>query len=272
MSALSEYAAFRWRANREALEKLAHCDRWYVARGVRGWYACPPCYCDGEHVEDGEDSELFASVFPTHAEAIAWAHRYARAETIPSTPTEGVMTDRDKLRTLAEAATPGPWECLPDQEVRYLEDGDTCGLCEDGLEPLNVDSENGYSLHAHWAPSHHVNSDAGNITGNYDWEEGGILEHADSQFIAAANPAAVLDLLDRIKAVEALHRPRIEDALTGDCAAEECDHEDECPTAEFMVCAECWRMSEEADAYFMERSLAPVLYPCPTAQALRGES
>ena len=238
MSALSECAAFRWRANREALEKLAHCDRWYVARGVRGWYACPPCYCDGEHVEDGEDGELFASVFPTHAEAIAWAHRYARAETIPSTPTEGVMTDLDKLRELAEAATPGPWSAHrphPDYGTYVVEQVgppsiDEVALCRDAWGDEN------------------------------------------SEFIAAAHPATVLDLLDRIKAVEALHRPRIEDALTGDCAAEECDHEDECPTAEFMVCAECWRMSEEADAYFMERSLAPVLYPCPTAQALRGES
>ena len=76
----------------------------------------------------------------------------------------------------------------------------------------------------------------------------------------------------RLTAVRALHAPREEQAITGDCAEEECNHEDWCPTIQYEVCAECYRVAEESDRYFGEYSLDYVAYPCPTIRALDGAS
>ena len=70
--------------------------------------------------------------------------------------------------------------------------------------------------------------------------------------------------------IRELHKCRTEQVITGSCAAGECDHEYECPTVPFEVCAECWRISEEADAYFVERSIESAAYPCRTIKALDG--
>lgn len=75
------------------------------------------------------------------------------------------------------------------------------------------------------------------------------------------------DPIDRVKA---LHEPREEQVFAGDCAIEACDHEDDCPTVPFAVCAECWRIADEADHYFSERGVEHVAYPCPTIQAIEG--
>ncbi len=73
-----------------------------------------------------------------------------------------------------------------------------------------------------------------------------------------------------VQRVRDLHTPRVEEAITGDCAEEECDHDGPCPTTPFTVCAECWRIAEESDVYFSERGIHAVLYPCPTMRALDG--
>ena len=84
------------------------------------------------------------------------------------------------------------------------------------------------------------------------------------------------DAIARVRAeavapVLALHKPRDEQAISGDCAAEECEHEDECPTIAFAVCAECYRVAEESDPYFGERGLSSVEHPCPTFHAASTE-
>lgn len=79
-------------------------------------------------------------------------------------------------------------------------------------------------------------------------------------------------LAAQVERVRTLHRPRTEQVLAGDCAKEECDHEDECPTTPFVVCSECYRIGEEGDAYFAERSVSHVAWPCPTVRAHDGEA
>lgn len=96
------------------------------------------------------------------------------------------------------------------------------------------------------------------------WDEG--LEAGE---LAAMRAGA--DALDARADVIELHRPRDEEAITGDCVEESCAHET-CPTQTFPVCAECWRVAEESDPYFGERGIAPVLWPCETARLARGET
>lgn len=76
--------------------------------------------------------------------------------------------------------------------------------------------------------------------------------------------------LAAIERLNARHRKVEASAVTGDCAIEECEHEDECPTEVFEVCAACWNLCESADQYFGERGIAPVLWPCEIATALDG--
>ena len=87
-----------------------------------------------------------------------------------------------------------------------------------------------------------------------------------------ARAAAVLPVVkaaqrEAVAPVLALHKPRDEQVFAGDCAAEECEHEDECPTVPYTVCAECVRVAEESDPYFGERGLSSVAHPCPTVRA-----
>lgn len=73
-----------------------------------------------------------------------------------------------------------------------------------------------------------------------------------------------------IQGVIGLHKPRTEYVITGDCSTEECEHEEaeDCPRIPFEVCVECWRVAEEADAYFSEGGVSIAAYPCPTMQAI----
>ena len=72
---------------------------------------------------------------------------------------------------------------------------------------------------------------------------------------------------EAVAPVLALHKPREEQVVTGDCAAEDCEHEGECPTVAFAVCAECYRVAADAYPYFGERGISSVEYPCPTVRA-----
>ncbi len=74
--------------------------------------------------------------------------------------------------------------------------------------------------------------------------------------------------------VRALHHSITERVITGDCAAEDCDHESvlDCPTIPLDVCAHCAEVAEHARFYALE---APevwdlITYPCPTIRALDG--
>lgn len=77
-------------------------------------------------------------------------------------------------------------------------------------------------------------------------------------------------LVAAVDSALALHKPRTEQVITGDCSAEECDHEDsdDCPKSPFEACVECWRVAEEADAYFSEGGVLIAAYPCPTVKAI----
>ena len=78
-------------------------------------------------------------------------------------------------------------------------------------------------------------------------------------------------LAARIGRVRALHRPTTVEATQGECAAEECAHEDDCPTVPVGVCAECYRIGEDAYPWASEGYvLQHVEYPCPTIRALDG--
>ena len=97
------------------------------------------------------------------------------------------------------------------------------------------------------------------------------------RLIAAAVNAlpGLLDALDvaesAIERVRALHRPIDVDVLQSECAAEECEHEFECPPIEMTVCKACYDLGDRIDMYNYERGgIEHVCYPCPTIQALDG--
>ena len=83
------------------------------------------------------------------------------------------MIDTDKLRRLAQAATPGPWKMLP------VGDGRQKFAVADSefLSILTVTDEGGATF-------------------------GTVYDDDDARFIAAANPAAINELLDRLEAAE----------------------------------------------------------------------
>ena len=87
----------------------------------------------------------------------------------------------------------------------------------------------------------------------------------------ASDPGKVTDrLAAAIERVRELHVPYTTGVLTGDCAAEACDHEDDCPTQKLEYCAGCDEIAEAADCYYMERDARLTAYPCPTIRALNG--
>ena len=75
----------------------------------------------------------------------------------------------------------------------------------------------------------------------------------------------------REKPLRELHRPRVEKFVTGDCASEDCDHEDDCPTTDMQVCRECWSIAEEVHGIYWAEGNGPkdvVMWPCATAAIL----
>ena len=92
-------------------------------------------------------------------------------------------TERDQLRKLAQAATPGPW--LTDKAHPY----------RPGMGPFFMDSgatiylQNGEEI----------------VTGGSQDEQGGavgVLTNEDAAYIAAANPQVVLALLDQLEVMD----------------------------------------------------------------------
>ena len=69
--------------------------------------------------------------------------------------------------------------------------------------------------------------------------------------------------------IRELHR---REEIGATSCVEDCEaHEDECPLdVEVAVCRECFRIAEEADAYFFERTgwQEPVEWPCATARLI----
>ena len=87
-------------------------------------------------------------------------------------------------------------------------------------------------------------------------------------FDLGARWAAAQEPTDAERAVRELHTPRDEQVITGDCATEECDHEDRCPTVPHPVCTECSRIAEEGTPYYAENGIEFVSYPCRTIRTL----
>ena len=93
------------------------------------------------------------------------------------------------------------------------------------------------------------------------------LDHWGERYVSERDALAA-----RIERVRALHVADEVDTLTGDCAAEECSHEDECPTAPVKVCRECFQIGEAAHQYAYEAGgLEVALCPCATVRALDGD-
>lgn len=79
-------------------------------------------------------------------------------------------------------------------------------------------------------------------------------------------------LAEQVGRVRELHRPTTVEATQGECAAEECAHEDDCPTVPVGVCAECYRIGEDVYPWaYEDGGLQHVEYPCPTIRALDGD-
>ena len=127
----------------------------------------------------------------------------------------GQQIDRDRLRELAENATPGPWEAS-NTTVAAITGPGGCGGCSGLLSPAHEPS-------CYWS------------------EIAGACE-ADAEFIAASRQAvpALLDMLDQAEAerdqaqaaldrVRELHQPCNHDApCRGDCS--ECGQHMPCDT------------------------------------------
>ena len=98
--------------------------------------------------------------------------------------------DLEAIKARADAATAGPWEVEPDEEWRWLTVDTECDLCQGGVDLLKVvahsDEEEVTEGHRHWSPSHLITASSGRVAGNYDYEDGGIIRHEDTVFIANA--------------------------------------------------------------------------------------
>lgn len=166
-------------------------------------------------------------------------------ETVPA---RHETPDAAELRRLAEAATPGPWEAFGAVDGRR------------GERWLGVTTDMRAIESAR----------AGDVFAAQD------CTRQDALFIAAANPAAVLALLDerdalaaKVERVRALHGPRVVQVLGATCSAEECDHEDACPLVDYAVCGHCYDVGAGAHPYaYEDGGLQDVAHPCATYRAL----
>jgi hypothetical protein len=70
----------------------------------------------------------------------------------------------------------------------------------------------------------------------------------------------------QLAAVEGLHQRHTEEVMAWECANADCEHEDECPTAEVFVCSHCFGLAVDTDH---DEQMVPsdVYWPCATAKA-----
>ena len=118
----------------------------------------------------------------------------------------------DEIKERLTRISPYPWRRTPPEEYEVFYSSDGC-ICDTSKESA-IDNRYKYAFvkdterggHIHTETSlHHVISRHGNdITGNYDWEEGGILKEVDTEFIAHApeDIAYLLSEVDRLKSYE----------------------------------------------------------------------
>ena len=120
------------------------------------------------------------------------------AETVAETvPAHHETPDVAELRRLAENATPGPWTFEAPQRFEVPIERELC-CCSGVGDEYELVSETADG-HVHlWHESHIIYAGENVVAGNYDYEDGGILERRDRDYIAAASPDVVLGLLDRL--------------------------------------------------------------------------
>ena len=97
--------------------------------------------------------------------------------------------DTKNLRTLAEAATPGPWSDKGVTRSCTLKHTHGKGEC---IYNNVIFYEDDHGITQAVAPF-------AEVAGNYDYEEGGIIKKADQLYIAACSPDVVLALLDALE-------------------------------------------------------------------------
>ena len=109
----------------------------------------------------------------------------------------------DKLKELAQAATPGPWRIgSPNArcKIRHSHGTSACrytfeGWWDDGHE---------VSRACDFGPEDEPSKQETLVAGTWDYEEGGIRRAEDAAFIAAANPATVLVLIEVAEKAQAI--------------------------------------------------------------------
>jgi hypothetical protein len=121
-----------------------------------------------------------------------------RAREIPT------VAERAALRALEAEATPAPWRAGELREAPVHpgigDDGqDECVWCAEG-PPVWVGGVGGHPTHRHEVGADHdlYGSEGAQVTGNYGYEEGGIVRPEDTRFLAAARNAlpGLLDAAD----------------------------------------------------------------------------
>lgn len=110
------------------------------------------------------------------------------------------MIDLDELRKLAEAATPGPWETRYDGYEDIDADDIISGELEDDELPEEITVGAGSYL---TSPGHYLSSDrildydtSSHSAGDFHFPV------ANAEFIAAANPKVILELIERVREAE----------------------------------------------------------------------
>ena len=94
------------------------------------------------------------------------------------------MIDINELRRLTQEATPGPWKACRNHE------------CYEGAYfEIDPEDEAGYAA----KPFTRIEARTGVVAAAHDLFE---FDRANAAFIAAANPAAISELLDRLEAAE----------------------------------------------------------------------
>lgn len=109
------------------------------------------------------------------------------------------MINTKHLRTLAEAATPGPWADKGVSRSCMLDHKHAAGKC---IYDNVTFYEDDHVITQAVAPFTEV-------AGNYDYEEGGIIKRADQLYIAACSPDVVLALLDALERKDNLLREQL---------------------------------------------------------------
>ena len=111
----------------------------------------------------------------------------------------------------------GPWTFKAPEQLEVYIERDLC-LCSDDSDEYEFVAESA-NHHVHlWRESHSIYAGEKVVAGNYDYEDGGIIERRDRDYIAAANPAVVLALLDAAAFLDEVRRQVARGALCPMCS------------------------------------------------------